>query len=93
MFIRKECRVMKHDKIPFYKITKHLHTLRATQKAPDSTLHFYHWYYPQITLLQQHSPHAHPLTVPYLQYFPTLKAPTRGPCCVLHTSRMPLLGA
>lgn len=29
----------------------------------------------------------------YLQCFPTLKAPTLGPCCVLHTSKIPLLGA
>lgn len=29
----------------------------------------------------------------YRQCFPTVKAPTRGPCCIPHTSRIPLRGA
>lgn len=31
--------------------------------------------------------------LPYLQCLPTVKAPTRGPCCMAHTSRIPLRGA
>lgn len=46
--------------------------------------------YPGAAKAQKACPHAN---ISYLQYFPTLKAPTRGPCCVLQTSRIPLLGA